>query len=207
MAACRSSRATAATSPSASGWPGSATRSSGKDVAAHPYLGGKLKQDEPTKYLPATRKSIDDWSSVVPEDELKAQRAAGYFLDLWHWRANRSNPVNLADDQLVAEARLSDAGKSAYATNWDGEKKLPRLMFDAAKAGHAALKWDDIVGGKVDAGHAPMRCARISRRRSIRMRPGRKATHCPAGSCGRPTARAPTSRWPARRAGPTASGT
>lgn len=122
---------------------------SGKEVAAHPYLGAKLKQDEPTKYLPATRRTIDDWSSVVPEDELTAQRKAGYFLDLWHWRANRSNPVNLSDDQLVAEARLSDAGKGMYATNWDGEKKLPRLMFDIAKAGHAAMKWDDIKSGKI----------------------------------------------------------
>jgi hypothetical protein len=122
---------------------------SGKEVAAHPYLGGKLKQDEPTKYLPATRKNIDDFASVVPEDELKAQRAAGYFLDLWHWRANRSNPVNLSDDQLVAEARLSDTGKGMYATNWDGEKKLPKLMFDTVKVGHAALKWDDIKSGKV----------------------------------------------------------
>ncbi|MEQ1649849.1 MAG: ethylbenzene dehydrogenase-related protein [Hyphomicrobiaceae bacterium] len=129
---------------------------SGKDIAAHPYLGGKLKQDEPTKYLPATRKSINDWSSVVPEDELKAQRAAGYFLDLWHWRAGRSNPVNLSDDQLVAEARLSDTGKGMYATNWDGEKKQPRLMFDQAKAGHTALKWDDVVGGRIaqDSNHA-----------------------------------------------------
>lgn len=121
----------------------------GKEVAAHPYLGAKLKQDEATKYLPATRKDINDWSSVVPEDELKAQRAAGYFIDLWHWRANRSNPVNLSDDQLVAEARLSDSGKSMYATNWDGGKKQPRLMFDATKAGSAALKWDDIKSGKI----------------------------------------------------------
>ena len=122
---------------------------SGTDVAAHPYLGAKLKQDEPTKYLPATRKNIDDWASLVPEDELKNLRAAGYFLDLWHWRAHRSNPVDLSDDQFVAEARLSDTGKSAYATNWDGEKKQPRLMFDSAKAGHAALKWHDIVGGRI----------------------------------------------------------
>ncbi len=128
---------------------GFADEISGKEIAAHPYLGTKLKQDEPTKYLPATRTSIADYGSVVPEAELKAQRAAGYFLDLWHWRANRSNPVNLSDDQLVAEARLSDAGKSMYATNWDGEKKLPRLMFDAAKAGHAALKWDDIKAGRI----------------------------------------------------------
>ena len=122
---------------------------SGKEVAAHPYLGGKLKQDEPTKYLPATRTNVDDWSSLAPEDEQKALRAAGYFLDLWHWRANRSNPVDLSDDQLVAEGRLSDTGKGAYATNWDGEKKLPRLMFDTAKAGYAALKWDDIIGGRI----------------------------------------------------------
>ena len=122
---------------------------SGKEIAAHPYLGAKLKQDEPTKYLPATRKSIDDWSSVVPEDELKAQRAAGYFLDLWHWRAGRSNPVNISDDQLVAEGRLSDTGKSPYATNWDGEKKQPRLMFDAVKAGQTALKWADIAAGRI----------------------------------------------------------
>lgn len=121
----------------------------GKEVAAHPHLGAKLKQDEPTKYLPATRKDINDWSSLVPEEELKAQRAAGYFLDLWHWRANRSNPVDLADDQVVAEARLSDAGKGMYATNWDGDKKLPRLMFDTVKAGHAALKWDDLKAGKI----------------------------------------------------------
>lgn len=122
---------------------------SGKDVAAHPYLGAKLKQDEPTKYLPATRKNIGDWSSLVPEDELKTLRAAGYFLDLWHWRAHRSNPVDLSDDQFVAEARLSDSGKSPYATNWDPEKKQPRLMFDPAKAGHGALKWDDIAGGRI----------------------------------------------------------
>lgn len=123
---------------------------SASELGAHPYLGAKLKQDEPTKYLPATRKDINDWSSVVPEDELKEQRAAGYFLDLWHWRANRSNPVDLSDDQLVAVARLSDAGKSPYATNWDAEKKQPRLMFDAARAGHAALQWDDIMSGRVD---------------------------------------------------------
>lgn len=127
-----------------------------KAIKEHSYLGKKLKQDEPTKYLPATRRDINDYLSVVPEDELKAQRAAGYFLDLWHWRAARSNPVKLSDDQIVGEARLSDAGKGPYTTNWDNGKKQPRLMFDAAKAGHTALKWDDIVSGKIaqDSQHA-----------------------------------------------------
>lgn len=129
---------------------------SGKEVAAHPYLGAKLKQDEPTKYLPATRKNLEDFGAVVPEDELAKLRAAGYFLDLWHWRAARSNPVNLSDDQFIAEGRLSDKGKSPYSTNWDGGKKQPKLMFDAAKAGHKALRWEDIVAGKIsqESNHA-----------------------------------------------------
>ena len=127
---------------------------SGKEIAAHPYLGAKLKQEEPTKYLPATRSNINDWASVVSEDELKAQRAAGYFLDLWHWRANRSNPVDLSDDQLVAEARLSDAGKSPYVTNWDGAKREPRLMFDAAKVGQALVEMGGHRGRQGYAGHA-----------------------------------------------------
>ena len=98
---------------------------SGKEVAAHPYLGGKLKQDEPTKYLPVTRTNVDDWSSLAPEDEQKALRAAGYFLDLWHWRANRSNPVDLADDQLVAEGRLSDTARAPMRRTGMEKKSSP----------------------------------------------------------------------------------
>jgi hypothetical protein len=122
---------------------------SGDAVKAHSYLGKKIGEEEITKYLPATRRSLGDWADVAPEDELKQQRAAGYFLDLWHWRANRSNPIDKSDDQVVAEARLGDAGRSAYATNWNAETKQPRLMFDQAKAGHRSLKWDDVVQGRV----------------------------------------------------------
>jgi hypothetical protein len=52
------------------------------EVKAHPYLGQKRKQTEVGKYLPATRRNMNDWSSVVSEDELAALRKAGYFLDL-----------------------------------------------------------------------------------------------------------------------------
>lgn len=121
----------------------------GKEVVDHPYLGKKLGLDEPTKYLPATRKGLDDWAAVVPEAEQDRLRAAGYFIDLWHWRAQRSNPVGFADDQFVGAGRLSDSGRGAYTTNWDGERKQPRLMLDQAKVGRAALKWDDIVQGRV----------------------------------------------------------
>lgn len=52
------------------------------EVTAHAYLGQKKKQTEVGKHLPATRRNIADWKSVVPEDELAALRKGGYFLDL-----------------------------------------------------------------------------------------------------------------------------
>jgi hypothetical protein len=55
-----------------------------EDVKADPYLGRKRGHEEVRKHLPETRKDINDWRSVVPEDELAALRKGGYFLDLWH---------------------------------------------------------------------------------------------------------------------------
>jgi len=104
-----------------------------KAVRAHPDLGQRLRQVEVSKYLPDTRRVIGDWSALVSESDLAAQRKAGYFLDLWHWRAHRSNPLNIADDQHVAAARFSDPGRSPYATNWNNETKQPRLMLDQAE--------------------------------------------------------------------------
>lgn len=120
-----------------------------KEVQAHPYLGKKKKQKEVGKHLPATRSNIDDWASVVSEEELAALREAGYFLDLWHWRAHRSNPVDKSDDQFVAEARYGDSGKGPFFTNWDKAKKQPKLMFDPEKSGRRALKWDDLAQRKL----------------------------------------------------------
>ena len=122
---------------------------SGEEVKAHPHLGKKLKGDAVTKSLPGTRTDINDWASVQPEATLRAQREAGYFLDLWHWRGHRSNPINLSDDQVIAEARLGDAGKSSAGSNWDDEKKQPKLMFNATATGYKALKWDDVRQGKI----------------------------------------------------------
>jgi len=125
---------------------------SAEEVAAHPYLGVKKGQTEVGKHLPATRRNINDWSSVVPEEELARLRAAGYFLDLWHWRAHRSNPVDKSDDQFVAEARYGDSGKGPFFTNWDGEKKQPRLMFDPEKTGRTALDWNDLAESRLGFG-------------------------------------------------------
>ncbi len=115
------------------------------EVKAHPYLGQKRKQTEVRKHLPATRQDIGDWSSVVPEDQLMALRKAGYFLDLWHWRAHRSNPIGASDDEYVFDARSGDAGKGPFTDNWDSETKQPKFMFDPEKTGRQALKWDDLA--------------------------------------------------------------
>ena len=120
------------------------------EVQAHPYLGGKRKQEEVGKHLPETRSDINNWQSVISEDKLAVQRKAGYFLDLWHWRAHRSNPVDASDDQVIAEARYGDAGKGSFADNWDAKTELPQKMFDPDKAGgRVALRWEDLQAHKL----------------------------------------------------------
>jgi hypothetical protein len=119
------------------------------EVKAHPYLGQKRKQSEVGKHLPATRSNISDWASVVPEEQLAALRKAGYFLDLWHWRAHRSNPIDASDDQYVFELRAGDAGRGPFADNWDPEKRQPRFMLDPDKTGRRALSWDDLKDRKL----------------------------------------------------------
>jgi hypothetical protein len=123
------------------------------EVRAHPYLGVKKKQVEVGKHLPATRRNINDWASVIPEDELAALRKGGYFLDLWHWRAHRSNPIDASDDQNVFDARYGDAGRGPFMDNWDPEKQTPRFMLDPQKnGGQAGLKWDDLIQRKLGFG-------------------------------------------------------
>ncbi|MBC7181846.1 MAG: hypothetical protein H5U14_17430, partial [Roseovarius sp.] len=76
-------------------------------------------------------------------------RAAGYFLDLWHWRGGRSNPLGYADDQNIGAGRDGDDGKSAYSTNWDKEISQPKVMFDSGRTGYAALRWEDMMAGRI----------------------------------------------------------
>lgn len=129
---------------------GFSNEASGREVREHPELGRRLGLDEPTKYLPATRSNPADFFAVAPESEQRRLQAAGYFLDLWHWRAGRSNPVGVADDQFVAAGRLSDSGRGMYTTNWDGPNRRPARMFDPAQAnGRAAFRWDDLTQGRI----------------------------------------------------------
>jgi len=119
-------------------------------VRAHPYLGGQLRQSEVSKFLPATRRNPAEWTSVVPEPELQALRRAGYFIDLWHWRAHRSNPIGFSDDQYVSEVRGSDGGRAPFGDNWDGQQNRPRFMFDPEKTGgRRAYSWVDLTQGRI----------------------------------------------------------
>jgi len=121
-----------------------------KEVEAHPYLGKTAKQEEVRKHLPETRTDIADWSSVIPQDKLAAQRKAGYFLDLWHWRAHRSNPIGASDDEVIAEARFGDKGRGVFTNNWDAKLARPQLMFDPEKTGgRYALRWEDLAERKL----------------------------------------------------------
>ncbi|MBM4443077.1 MAG: hypothetical protein FJ027_21915 [Candidatus Rokubacteria bacterium] len=120
-------------------------------VAAHPYLGKSgLRRTDIRKYLAESRTAMGPtggWDKVKPKEELEALRAKGAFLDLWQWRAFRSNPVGAADDGYVFEYRLFDAGRNPFFGNWDGAKSQPRFMFDPAKnegrAGLAAAQFRD----------------------------------------------------------------
>ncbi|MFU8894960.1 MAG: ethylbenzene dehydrogenase-related protein [Gammaproteobacteria bacterium] len=102
------------------------------------------------KYLPATRSDPDDWYSIVDQETLTAQRDAGYFLDLWNWRAHLSNPMATGDDQHIAWYRLYDSGEGPFFSNWDGAAQQPRFMFDSGSTGVDALRWDDVVAGRDD---------------------------------------------------------
>lgn len=126
-----------------------------KDVETHPYFGKIREQDAATKYLPATRTDPADWAAVQPEERLAQLRKAGYFIDLWHWRGNRGGPIGVADDQVVAEIRDGDSGRSAWSSNWDSEHKQPKFMFDSTKAGYIALKWEDVLNGSFAHGVVP----------------------------------------------------
>ena len=96
------------------------------------------------KYLSGTRRDPNDWYSIVDQATLAEQRRAGYFLDLWNWRAHLSNPLGYGDDQHIAWYRLYDSGEPMFFGNWDAENAQPRWMFDPRRTGTAALRWEDL---------------------------------------------------------------
>jgi hypothetical protein len=110
---------------------------------AHPYWGkaGK-KRDDIRKYLLITRTTQDEagaWDKMKTPQELEALRKAGKFLDLWQWRAARSNPLGLAGDDYVLDYRWFDKGKNTFTS--PGE---PKWMYDRSKTGFSAIPEADL---------------------------------------------------------------
>lgn len=124
-------------------------QASDEEVKNHPYLGQELKEEVVSKYLPATRSAPDDWRTTVDGERQATLRKAGYFLDLWHWRANRGAPIGVSDDQYVGVIRGGDEGRSAWQTNWDGDNKRPKWMYNAELTGYAALRWEVVESGRL----------------------------------------------------------
>ena len=103
-----------------------------------------IGQDDLRKMLPDTMEDASDWRTLRDEDELDGLRQAGYFLDLWHWRSHRSNPIGWSDDQFVFDRRRSDDGEGAASTNFDDDLEQPEWMFDPDQTGQYAMSWDRI---------------------------------------------------------------
>ena len=102
--------------------------------------------DDLRKMLPDTMEDPTDWRTRRSDDELSSLQEAGYFLDLWHWRSHRSNPIGYSDDQFILDRRRSDEGSGAAGTNWDGDAGTPRYMFDPDATGQNAMDWDRVIG-------------------------------------------------------------
>jgi hypothetical protein len=109
-----------------------------KSIDPHPYWGEKGRRvGDIRKYLLITRTAQDDtgaWDKVKPAAELAKLKSAGKFLDLWQWRAARSNPVGYASDDWVMEYRNGDAGRSPFFN-----PPKPQFMYDEKTTGFRAI--------------------------------------------------------------------
>ncbi len=101
--------------------------------------------DDLRKMLPETMEDDTDWRTRRSDDELAELQEAGYFLDLWHWRGHRSNPIGYSDSQYVLDHRISADGEGPYSTNFDDDTEMPEYMFDPDATGQHAMDWDRVL--------------------------------------------------------------
>jgi len=107
-------------------------------IEPHPYWGRQgRKVGDIRKYLLISRTARDEaggWDKVKPVAELGRLKAGGKFLDLWQWRAARSNGVGYASDDWVLEYRNGDAGRSPFFN-----RPKPEFMYDEKAVGFRAI--------------------------------------------------------------------
>ncbi len=111
---------------------------SSEQVRKHPYLGREgLDREDVRKYLLITRTEQNEagaWDKLKNREELDNLFNQGKFLDLWQWRAARSNPVGYAGDDFVFEYRKSDDGMQPFKTPDE-----PEWMYDQSITGFKAI--------------------------------------------------------------------
>ena len=115
-----------------------------EDVRNHPYLGEEqLGRSDVRKFILESRDpdagALEAWHSVRSQEELQELRENGVFLDLWQWRAHRSNPIGYADNGYVLDYRHSSSGRGMYTDNLD-DSGNPLWMYNAEQTGFPALR-------------------------------------------------------------------
>ncbi len=107
-------------------------------IEPHPYWGRQGRNvGDIRKYLLISRTARDEagaWDKVKPAAELNQLKAAGKFLDLWQWRAARSNGVGYASDDWVLEYRNGDAGRAPFFS-----RPKPEFMYNENVVGFRAI--------------------------------------------------------------------
>jgi Ethylbenzene dehydrogenase len=115
-----------------------------KAIDPHPYWGEKGRRvGDIRKYLLISRVAQDDggaWDKVKPAADLNKLKTAGKYLDLWQWRAARSNAVGYASDDWVLEYRNGDAGRSPFFN-----PPKPQFMYDEKLTGFRAIPESDLA--------------------------------------------------------------
>ena len=125
------------------------------EVKTNTYFSDVIKKTDTRHYIPDSRQREVWWDfawddiSAEHADAIQVLKDGGVFLDQWHWRAARGNPIGVSDDMWVLDYRNGDAGRSAYSTNWDGETGQPKKMFDPGKVGFAAMSFDDVRNARI----------------------------------------------------------
>lgn len=119
-----------------------------KDAAQANALLKAIKKNDLRKYLPASRTDPADWKTGKALDEIGKLKAAGAFVDLFQWRAHRSNPVGMADDGYVLEYRNFDAGNNMFSANADAKTHAPKMMWDQGKVGYKSITAEQLRKGE-----------------------------------------------------------
>jgi hypothetical protein len=113
-------------------------------IDPHPYWGAKGRRvGDIRKYLLISRTAQDDagaWDKVKAAADLEKLKTAGKFLDLWQWRAARSNAIGYASDDWVLEYRNGDAGRSPFFN-----PPKPQFMYDEKVTGFRAVPEGDVA--------------------------------------------------------------